>query len=116
MSPDSSSRLVKRSFVSAHDMNICDPSGRHATATVHRSRHPIKPYLAAIALAMGLTMGLSLGGCGHEDSTAAKTTARYQGKQDTAPWDGSRWHGDRESWERAITARGQNQNEYVRIP
>ena len=102
-------------------MNICDRSGRHATATVHRSRHPIKrhpikPYLAAIALAMGLTMGLSLGGCGHEDSTAAKTTASYQGKPDTAPWDNSRWHRDRESWERAITARGQDQNEYVRIP
>jgi hypothetical protein len=93
-------------------MSTCDTSGEHMIATVYRSRRRIRPHLAAIALAMGL----NLGGCGHEDSTSAKTTASYQGKPDTAPWDGGRWHGDRESWERAITARGQNQNEYVRIP
>jgi hypothetical protein len=68
---------------------------------------------AAIALAMCL----SLGGCGRQDadSTAGKVTS-YQGKPDTAPWDGSRWHGDRQSWERDIDARAQNQNDYVRIP
>jgi hypothetical protein len=99
--------------MSAHDMNTCDISRRHVIATADRSRRSIRPYLAAIALAIGL----SLGGCGdkHQDSTPAKATS-YEGKPDTAPWDGSRWHGDRESWERAITARGQNQNEYVRIP
>jgi hypothetical protein len=67
--------------------------------------------------AIWLAMCLSLGGCGPQDadSTAAKVTS-YQGKPDTPPWDGSRWHGDRQSWERDIDARAQNQNEYVRIP
>ncbi|MEA3155506.1 MAG: hypothetical protein QOK44_3095 [Betaproteobacteria bacterium] len=68
--------------------------------------------LAAIALAMAL----GLAGCGHQDAAAAKATKSYQGKPDNAPWDDSRWHGDKQTWERAITAREQNQNEYVRIP
>jgi hypothetical protein len=43
-------------------------------------------YVAAIAL----SIGLSLGGCGHQDpdSSAAKVTS-HQGKPDTAPWHGS---------------------------
>jgi hypothetical protein len=67
--------------------------------------------------AIALAICLSLGGCGRQDadSTAAKVTS-YQGKPDTPPWDGSRWHGDRQSWERDIDARAQNQNDYVRIP
>jgi hypothetical protein len=103
----------QRSFLIPHDMNTCNTPRRHVIVTVHRSRHPVRPYLAAIVLAMGW----SLAGCGDkgQDSTPAKTTS-YQGKPDTAPWDGSPWNGDRASWERAITAREQNQNEYVRIP
>jgi hypothetical protein len=77
-------------------------------------RHPSSLVgLAAIAL----SMGFALGGCvRQEDSTAAKTTASYQGKPDTEPWNNNRWHDNRETWERAITAREQGQNEYVRIP
>ena len=94
-------------------MNTYGTSRWHVIATAHRSRHPVRPWLAAIVLAIGV----NLGGCGDkvQDSTPVKTTS-YQGKLDTAPWDDSRWHGDRASWERAITAREQNQNEYVRIP
>ena len=75
----------------------------------------ISPYLAAVVL----SIGLGLGGCGHQDSTAANTTkvtTSYQGKPDTPPWANSRWHDNKADWERAITAREQNQNEYVRIP
>lgn len=97
--------------MSENDLNARD-THRHAIAKGNLSRYLVRPDLAATALAMGLI----LGGCGHEDSTTAKPTAGYQGKPDTAPWDGNRWHGDHESWERAIAARGQNQNEYVRIP
>ena len=83
-------------------MNTCDTSR-------------IRPYLAAVAL----SMGLGLGGCGHQGSTAANTTkapTSYQGKLDTPPWASSRWHDDRADWQRAITAREQNQSEYARIP
>ena len=93
-------------------MNTYDTYRDQVIGTVHGSRHPIRPYLAAVAF----LIGLCLGGCGHQDSDAAKGTRSYQGKPDTAPWGGSRWHDNRENWERAIAARAQNQNEYVRIP
>lgn len=81
-----------------------------ATASCIRRASPVG--LAAIAL----SIGLSLGGCGQETSNPGKTTTSYQGKPDTEPWDNSRWHDSRDTWERAITAREQGQNEYVRIP
>jgi hypothetical protein len=93
-------------------MNTCDLSRQHVIATMRRSLHSVTPYLAAIAL----SMGLALAGCGHQDSAAEKTTASYQGKPDTEPWNNNRWHDNRETWERAISAREQGQNEYVRIP
>ena len=92
-------------------MNTRDTSRQYLLETLDRL-WAIRPYLAAIAL----SIGLGLGGCGHQDPTAAKTTAGYQGKPDTEPWDNSRWGHDRAAWERAITAREQGQNEYVRIP
>jgi hypothetical protein len=66
--------------------------------------------------AVALSLTASLAGCGHPEPAAEKTATRYQGKPDTPPWDNSRWQDNRENWERAITARAQNQNEYVRIP
>jgi ABC-type glycerol-3-phosphate transport system substrate-binding protein len=66
--------------------------------------------------AIALVLALGLAGCGNQESSTGKTTASYQGKPDTEPWNNSRWHDNREVWERAITAREQGQNEYVRIP
>src|SRR5258706_1900097 len=88
--------IAQKSFERAHDMNSRGTSRRRVIATAHRSRHPVAPWLAAI----GLAIGVSLGACGDKDkdSTPVKTTS-YQGKPDTAPWDDSRWHGDRASWE-----------------
>ena len=80
---------------------------------------PLMPHLSFLVgfAAIALSTVLALGGCvRQEDSTAAKTTASYQGKPDTEPWNNNRWHDNRETWERAITAREQGQNEYVRIP
>jgi hypothetical protein len=68
--------------------------------------------LAAVAL----SIGLGLTGCVREEPTVEKTTASYQGKPDTEPWNSSRWHDNRETWLQAIIAREQGQNEYVRIP
>jgi hypothetical protein len=51
---------------------------------------------------------------------------KYQGKPDGQPWQSdpsaslytsSKWtQGDKTSWEAAIRARNQNQNEYSRVP
>jgi hypothetical protein len=83
----------------------------HRITAVPRSRHSAVPYIAAIAL----SMSLGLGGCGHPEATAAKTTAGHRGKTDAAPWDNSRWDDNEGIWKRAISAREQNQNDYARI-
>jgi predicted small lipoprotein YifL len=72
------------------------------------------PSSLLVAAAVALSLISSLAGCGQE-SAAQRTPARYPGKPDAAPWDTTRWHDNREEWERAITARAQNQNEYPRI-
>jgi hypothetical protein len=94
---------------------------RYSAAARNITRRPrdmnIRPSSALHLAAVALSFTLSLGGCGQpdRDSPPGKVTS-YQGKPDTPPWDGSRWHGDRQHWERDIDARAQNQNEYVRIP
>ena len=65
--------------------------------------------------ALVLSSAFALSGCG-QSSGAAKPPTSYRGKPDPAPWNDTRWHGDRQAWERAIAAREQNQNDYVRIP
>jgi hypothetical protein len=106
-------RLLSNGHLTAHDIKTCGAFRAHMIATVDRSRHPVRPWLGAIAFAISM----SLGGCSDnvQDSASLKT-ASYQGKPDTAPWDGPRWHGEQENWKRAIDARAQNQNDYVRIP
>jgi hypothetical protein len=84
---------------------------------IHRSSRNRHPSSLLVVAAIALSSAASLAGCGHQGSGAQNTTpTRYQGKPDTAPWESSRWHDNRDSWERAIAARAQNQNEYVRIP
>jgi ABC-type uncharacterized transport system auxiliary subunit len=80
----------------------------------HTSR--IRQPSSRLALAaIVLSLIASLAGCGHHESAAEKTATLYQGKPDTPPWDNARWQDNRENWQRAIDARAQNQNEYVRI-
>ena len=56
---------------------------------------------------------LGLAGCGEKPQEMVKT-GKYQGKPDTAPWDSPQFGGKQAEWERAIQARTQSQNEYVR--
>ena len=73
--------------------------------------------LAALALTAGLA------GCGEAEQVIVYQQGKYQGKPDTRPWDNapgadttSKWtKGDKSSWEAALRARSQGQNEYVRI-
>lgn len=74
--------------------------------------------LALIAVA-------ALGGCGEKEQVIRYEQGKYQGKPDTQPWENapadslytnSTWtKGDESSWESALRARSQNQNEYVHI-
>ena len=74
---------------------------------------------AALAVAAGLSA------CGEREQVVVYKQGKYQGKPDAQPWQNdpaaslyttSKWtQGDQTSWEAAIRARNQNQNEYSRV-
>lgn len=76
---------------------------------------------STLALAAAATLGVA--GCGEQPQDAPLKSGKYQGKPDTRPWEsepqafpGSEFRqGDKASWEGALKARLQAQNEYVRI-
>jgi len=82
------------------------------------ARQRIAALAALIALA-------GLAGCGEREQVVVYQQGKYQGKPDTKPADNdpaaslyttSKWtKGDKSSWEAAIKARNQNQNEYARV-
>ena len=73
---------------------------------------------AVVALAAGLA------GCGEREQVVVYKQRKYQGKPDTKPWSNDptaavytpqKWtKGDQASWEGALKARNQAQNEYTR--
>ena len=57
-----------------------------------------------------------LAGCGESTDVTVYKQGRYQGKPDNTPWDKSGpFKGDQTAWEKAIKARNQGQNEYIRV-
>ena len=78
-------------------------------------------FALAVA-AVVVTAGLA--GCGEKEQVISYKQGKYQGKADTKPWENepgaslyttSKWtKGDKSSWETALKARNQNQNEYTR--
>jgi hypothetical protein len=78
--------------------------------------------LAVAAVALIALTGLS--GCGEKDQVIMYEQGKYQGKPDTKPWNDSpgdsiyttsTWtKGDKSSWETALKARAQGQDEYAR--
>jgi hypothetical protein len=71
--------------------------------------------MRAPLLALAAIAALGLAGCGERPSQEmVQKTGKYQGKPDTVPWDNPQFGGKQAEWERAIQARSQNQNEYVR--
>jgi len=75
---------------------------------------------AALAVAVGVSA------CGEREQVIVYKQGKYQGKPDTQPWQSdpsaslytsSKWTaGDKTSWEAALRARNQNQNDYSRVP
>lgn len=51
-------------------------------------------------------------GCGEKPMVYKQ--GQYQGKPDSKPWDNDRFKGNQGEWEKAIVARNQGQNEYLR--
>ena len=71
--------------------------------------------MRATLLVLVASAALGLAGCGEKPQEIGPKTGKYQGKPDTAPWDSPEFGGKQAEWERAIQARTQNQNEYVRV-
>jgi hypothetical protein len=68
---------------------------------------------ARLAVALALAAGLA--GCGERTGVTVYKQGQYQGKPDTAPWDNERFERNRGEWLKAVRARTDGQNEYVRI-
>jgi hypothetical protein len=66
--------------------------------------------LAGLALALG-----ALGGCGEKPSVTVYKQGKYQGKPDNVPWQGQPYNNSKADWEKAIRARNNGQNEYLRV-
>ena len=54
-------------------------------------------------------------GCGEKAAVTVYKQGQYQGKPDSRPWDNAQFKNDRGSWETAIRARNDGQNEYTRL-
>ncbi|HTJ97295.1 MAG TPA: hypothetical protein VL381_07480, partial [Rhodocyclaceae bacterium] len=54
--------------------------------------------------------------CGERPQVVQYKQGQYQGKTDTRPYDNATYGGDKAKWENDIRGRGQNQNEYKRVP
>ncbi len=67
------------------------------------------------AAAFGAVAALVLAGCGERPQVMEFKQGKYQGKPDNPPYAAAPFNGNKETWERDIRNRTQNQNEYKRI-
>lgn len=66
--------------------------------------------LAGVALCIA-----AIGGCGEKPSVTVYKQGKYQGKPDNVPWQGQPFNNNKADWEKAIKARNNGQNEYLRV-
>ena len=69
-----------------------------------------------IGLAAALLVAAAgFGGCGEKPSVTVYKQGKYQGKPDSVPWAGAAFNNNQTEWEKAIKARNNGQNEYLRV-
>ena len=61
--------------------------------------------------AVALAAALVLGGC---TEVAQEPGKSYAGKEDTKPYAGDQFKGDKAKWEQTLASRASNQNDYRR--
>jgi hypothetical protein len=69
-------------------------------------------YLVLAVLALVLAAS---SGCGEKPSVTVYKQGKYQGKPDNVPWQGQPYNNNKADWEKAIRARNNGQNEYLRV-
>ena len=58
---------------------------------------------------------LALAACGEKPNVTIYKQGKYQGKPDNVPWQSAPFNNNQTEWEKAIKARNNAQNEYLRV-
>jgi hypothetical protein len=66
-------------------------------------------------LAALLVAAAAFAGCGEKPTVTVYKQGKYQGKPDSVPWAGTAFNNNQTEWEKAIKARNNGQNEYLRV-
>ena len=69
---------------------------------------------AIAVLAVAIAAG-ALAGCGERPNVTVYKQGKYQGKPDNVPWQNAPFNNSQVEWEKAIKARNNGQNEYLRV-
>ncbi len=75
----------------------------------------IASLLVVLGVVVAATFAVSLAACGEKPTASVYQQGKYSGRQDTEPWQNERFKGNQVEWEKAVKARNNGQNEYVRI-
>ena len=67
-------------------------------------------YLLTLAAA-----AFALTACGEKPNVTVYKQGKYQGKPDNVPWQSAPFNNNQGEWEKAIKARNNAQNEYLRV-
>ena len=66
--------------------------------------------VGTLAIAAG-----ALAACGEKPNVTVYKQGSYQGKPDNVPWQSAPFNNNQVEWEKAIKARNNAQNEYLRV-
>ena len=71
---------------------------------------------ATLLIGLGLITAAVAGltGCGEKPNVTVYKQGKYQGKLDNVPWQSAPFNNNQVEWEKAIKARNNGQNEYLR--
>jgi hypothetical protein len=71
--------------------------------------------VASLVALAALFAVAGLSGCGEKPNVTLYKQGKYQGKPDNLPWQGAAFNNNQVEWEKAIKARSNAQNEYLRV-
>ena len=71
--------------------------------------------IASVIVLAALFAAAGLSGCGEKPNVTVYKQGKYQGKPDNVPWQGAPFNNNQTEWEKAIKARNNAQNEYLRV-
>jgi hypothetical protein len=73
----------------------------------------VRARLALLTVALVASAGLLA--CGERPTVTVYKQGQYQGKPDNVPWQSAPFNNNQVEWEKAIKARNNAQNEYLRV-